>query len=401
MPLRLQAYPACLHPCSFLAQSSSATVVAAGSATPKCTWVLHSLRELAPLTCFASGDIVMSVGGTFCAAPCCALSWFTFFLMASNVCASTCTPKQVGQLSNPVEVCCMSNRSLSSLQGRHPFHRRYAHISCADFATNLQSQAGPLLMQAKAGSVISLPLGYCFMGLPLYGRQLYVRPVYLQLKDRILQLRQGSNAREYGCKCVIVSGTPGIGKSFCASYLASYWIAEGKRVIYEFHDQREPASIEWYHFPPNSGECICISNEHEARPLVKDATDANTVYIVDGALPHVPAPPCWGYAFASPTKSVFRFKNKLSSCHLMYLPLWPPEELEQCRESVDTFSSVSRESVANAFAIAGGVPRTVLQLLAEPTSVGITGQSIIINKLETAVNTLPSEVTRCCLLLFA
>ena len=343
----------------------------------------------------------MSVGGTFRAAPRCAVIVHLPLDGHQCLCIDLYPKASLCELPTSVEVCCMAYEQpvivFTTGQASIPLALR-PHKLGADFATHLQGQAGQLLMQAEAGSVISLPSGYCFMGLPLYGRQLYLRPVYLQLKDRILQLRQGSNSREYACKCMIVSGTPGIGKSFCALYLASYWIAEGKRVIYEFHDQREPASIEWYHFPPNSGECIYISNEHEARPLIKDATDANTVYIADGALPQVPAPPCWCYAFASPTKSVLRFKNKLPSCHLIYLPLWPSDELEECRKSVGMFSRVSTESVANAFAIAGGVPRTVLQLLAEPTFAGITGQSLIINKLKTAVNTVPTEVTRCCLL---
>ena len=43
-------------------------------------------------------------------------------------------------------------------------------------------------MAAGAGSVISLPLWVNLMGLSRYGRQLFVRPSYLQLKDRILKL---------------------------------------------------------------------------------------------------------------------------------------------------------------------------------------------------------------------
>ncbi|KAL0035618.1 hypothetical protein WJX79_002984 [Trebouxia sp. C0005] len=35
----------------------------------------------------------------------------------------------------------------------------------------------------------------------------------------------------------VVFKAGGIGKSFCALYMASYWIAQGTRVIYEFHDQ--------------------------------------------------------------------------------------------------------------------------------------------------------------------
>ncbi|DBA78576.1 TPA: hypothetical protein ACH3X1_008509 [Trebouxia sp. C0004] len=153
-------------------------------------------------------------------------------------------------------------------------------------------------MAAGAGSVISLPLWVNLMGLSRYGRQLFVRPSYLQLKDRILQLHQASGA--YGDNMMIISGTPGIGKPLCALYMASYWIAQGTRVIYEFHDQDEAASIIRYHFPPNSGEGIPILLEQDVDHHVGGETNGDTVYIVDGGLPRVPASSFWCYAFSSP-----------------------------------------------------------------------------------------------------
>lgn len=102
-------------------------------------------------------------------------------------------------------------------------------MPASSFAEFLQTQAGKQQMAAGAGSVISLPLWVNLMGLSRYGRQLFVRPSYLQLKDRILQLHQASGT--YEDKMMIISGTPGIGRSFCALYMASYWIAQGTRVV--------------------------------------------------------------------------------------------------------------------------------------------------------------------------
>jgi hypothetical protein len=266
------------------------------------------------------------------------------------------------------------------------------------FAEFLQTQAGKQQMAAGAGSVISLPLWVNLMGLSRYGRQLFVRPSYLQLKDRILQLHQASGT--YGDNMMIISGTPGIGKSFCALYMASYWIAQGTRVIYELHDQDEAASVSWYHFPPESGEGFCVDLQQDVSHHVRGATDGNTVYIVDGGLPRISASSCWCYAFSSPQKSVYRYERKVPSCHLMFLPLWPLEELQQCRGSVDIFSStVAAELAELAFEFAGGVPRTVLQLPAQPANSSIPIRSLIVGQLETAVNMLSSEVIRCSLLL--
>ena len=266
------------------------------------------------------------------------------------------------------------------------------------FAEFLQTQAGKQQITAGTGSVISLPLWVSLMGLSRYGRQLFVRPSYLQLKHRILQLHQASDT--YVDKMMIISGTPGIGKSFCALYMACYWIAKGTRVIYEFHDQDEAASVSWYHFPPNSGEGFCVDLQQDVSHHVRGATDGNTVYIVDGGLPRIPASSCWCYAFSSPQKSVYRYERKVPSCHLMFLPLWTLEELQQCRGSVDIFSStVTAELAELAFEFAGGVPRTVLQLPAQTANASIPTRSLIVDQLETAVNMLPSEVIRCSLLL--
>ena len=81
----------------------------------------------------------------------------------------------------------------------------------------------------------------------------------------------------------------------------------------------------------------------------------------------------------------------------MFLPLWPLEELQQCRGSVD--STVAAELAELAFEFAGGVPRTVLQLPAQPANSSIPIRSLIVGQLETAVNMLSSEVIRCSLLL--
>ncbi|DBB00231.1 TPA: hypothetical protein ACH3X1_014060 [Trebouxia sp. C0004] len=203
------------------------------------------------------------------------------------------------------------------------------------FAEFLQTQAGKQQMAAGAGSVISLPLWVNLMGLSRYGRQLFVRPSYLQLKDRILQLHQASGT--YGDNMMNISGTPGIGKSFCALYMASYWIAQGTRVIYELHDQDEAASVSWYHFPPESGEAFCVDLQQDVSHHVR-------------------------------------------------------EELQQCRGSVDIFSStVAAELAELAFKFAGGVPRTVLQLPAQPANSSIPIRSLIVGQLETAVNMLSSE----------
>ncbi len=226
------------------------------------------------------------------------------------------------------------------------------------------------------------------MGMLHYGRQLYVRPSYLQLRNRLAQLSQ--NAGPYGDKTVMITGTPGIGKSFCAIYLATCFIAHGTRVVYEFHPINGSASS-WYHFPPYS--CQGFHSYHWGE-FAFHTRDADTVYLVDGGLPWIPSPVCWCYAFSSPQRGLYRWQTKSPSAHLMFLPLWTLDELQACRLSVDAFiSALSTQSVTEAYEIAGGVPRTVLQLAADWRGSDIPVKDLVIDTLDTAVRKLSSQVS--------
>ena len=147
------------------------------------------------------------------------------------------------------------------------------------------------------------------MGLSCYGRQLYVRPRYIQLGNKLAQPSQ--NASPYVERTVMVSGTPGIGISFCAVYLATYFIAHGTRVIYEFHPSNGSDSC-WYHFPPHS--CQSFQSCHW-EVFAFHTHDAETVYLVDGSLPTIPSPVCWCYASAK----LVPLANKVSISSL-YVP---------------------------------------------------------------------------------
>ena len=240
----------------------------------------------------------------------------------------------------------------TSLRGTH------LDAQASKYAAYLQTEA--VQQQLKSALAFSLPLGIILMGLSCYGRQLYVRPRYIQLGNKLAPPSQ--NASPYVERTVMVSGTPGIGISFCAVYLATYFIAHGTRVIYEFHPSNGSESC-WYHFPPHS--CQSFQSYHW-EVFAFHAHDAETVYLVDGSLPRIPSPVCWCYAVSSPQRGLYRWQTKCPSAHFMFLPLWTLEELQACRSSVDAFeSALSTQAVIEAYDIAEGVPRTVLQLTGE------------------------------------
>ena len=255
------------------------------------------------------------------------------------------------------------------------------------YAAYLQTEAGKQQLESASG--FSLPMGVSLMGMPQYGRQLYVRPSYLQLRKKLAQLSQ--DAGPYGDKTVMVSGTPGIGKSFCALYLATHFVAQGTRVVYEFHPVSASGLTAWYHFPPYSNQGYLSNQWSEFK---RHTDDAHTVYLVDGGLPVISCPKCWCYAFVSPQRGVYRWETKSPSGHLMFLPLWTLDELQACRSAVADFEmNVRSQSVTEAYEIAGGVPRTVLRLVADRRASGIPVKDLVLGTLIIAVRKLSLQAS--------
>ena len=106
----------------------------------------------------------------------------------------------------------------------------------------------------------------------------------------------------------MVSGTPGIGKSFCALYSATHFVAQGTRVVYEFHPVSASAHTSWYHFPPYSNQAFL---SYQCSEFKRHTDDPHTVHLVDGGLPVVPSPTCWCYAFVNPQRGVYRWETNI------------------------------------------------------------------------------------------
>ncbi len=57
------------------------------------------------------------------------------------------------------------------------------------------------------------PIGTCFLGKPVLGSTLYVREAYIALEEKLEELRKVGTAH------VVISGNPGLGKSWFALYM--------------------------------------------------------------------------------------------------------------------------------------------------------------------------------------
>ena len=103
---------------------------------------------------------------------------------------------------------------------------------------------------------------------------------------------------------------------------------------------------------------------------------------------------CWCYAFLSPQRQLYCWATKSPSSHLLFLPLWTLDDLQACRSFVTVFEKrLSSESVREANEVAGGIPRTVLQLAALQSQSGNPVKDIVLDTLKIAVGRLSSQAS--------
>jgi hypothetical protein len=88
----------------------------------------------------------------------------------------------------------------------------------------------------------------------------------------------------------------------------------------------------------------------------------SNVYIVDGGPPSNTDTTLNVHVFASPSKGVFRPRQKAWSSYLyLYVPLFNLDEMEKCRALIDCFGA-TKETMEEWFAVAGGVSRSRLKV---------------------------------------
>lgn len=73
----------------------------------------------------------------------------------------------------------------------------------------------------------------------------------------------------------------------------------------------------------------------------------------------------------------------------MFLPLWTLDGLQECRSFVTTFEeALGSQTVTEAYEIAGGVPRTVLQLATHLTQSDFPVKDLLLDTLTREVKRL-------------
>ncbi|KFH63328.1 hypothetical protein MVEG_10738 [Podila verticillata NRRL 6337] len=181
---------------------------------------------------------------------------------------------------------------------------------------------------------------------------LYVRQTYKDLFDEILKMFENSQEKQ-----IVVTGTPGIGKSVFLIYLAI-------RLLAESDDDNPPIIIfhtKWSDICFVFGGCSTVRSGN-----IKDFTPfltlTDTWYFVDSA-PEPVLDKARTVVSVSP-KTLFSEDSYLDIdkdvAWRYYMAPWNLEELKKCRSCVEDLKVVPLQVVEELYSRIGGVPRYVL-----------------------------------------
>ncbi|EFP82250.2 uncharacterized protein PGTG_07647 [Puccinia graminis f. sp. tritici CRL 75-36-700-3] len=193
---------------------------------------------------------------------------------------------------------------------------------------------------------LELKEGYV-LGDKKLGSRFLVRPVYKELYDYIV---------DFNYSKVVVTGTPGIGKTIFSAYYM--WIAacNQKTVVWEPCPSRKGGRAT---FLMTSGgvQRVNIDSHEVGEILVND----ETVYIVDGQ----PPTKCEAQTLVvtSPLGENYVQYLKTSGTKLLYMPPWTYEELRNCKTIIYPDDQILPTALMDRlFEWYGGVPRYVVDL---------------------------------------
>ena len=228
-----------------------------------------------------------------------------------------------------------------------------------NIARELQAFWGALFKARANEGFVSLPKGVKVLGSGTKS-SFFVRECYGQLYDVICDERYNVEANTEGAAWSskwVITGNPGIGKTYFSAYLMWRLAQQGSTVVYE------PAVV--------SKIATNSTNRYLLRPdgtvqvraagtegFEDELNDPATWFIVDA---HSAANT---YAariviVTSPRHNVYHEFLKGFDCRMRFMPVWTLDELMVCRERL--YPSLTKERVKNTYFLWGGIAREVLQ----------------------------------------
>ncbi|BDA48950.1 hypothetical protein COCOBI_13-0600 [Coccomyxa sp. Obi] len=217
----------------------------------------------------------------------------------------------------------------------------------------------------------------------IFGTQLYLRHCYGEL---LL-----ASAQYQGCRPLLqgtlIAGTPGIGKSHMAGLVVAQLLLQGRVVLLELVPANSlpgSANRSYYRMQLTADGVASVhdvASHRDARQwleyehmAVNFDEDRAPAYVVDGGVPSLGfgtfpnAGRCF-WQFSSAQPDILKEITKGANYQQFFPPLFSLAELKQLKAKVDMFAAhLSDDQVVDAYAILGGIARSVLLLQARGTS---------------------------------
>eukprot|EP00877_Chromochloris_zofingiensis_P000414 jgi/Chrzof1/10373/Cz04g39160.t1 len=213
-------------------------------------------------------------------------------------------------------------------------------FNCAEANSAVQQFWRHLSKARVQGNFLQLVEGTHFLGIERLGNTLMVRKSYVDLHGIIL------NRQQLGDGVMIITGSPGIGKTFFIFYLL-YMLAEQRcTVVYDNEYLKKR-----YMF--KQGRVLVGSRD----AFDAELQDPNTWCLMDGIRPNLN--PATTVMVTPPNEALYKDAEKLPTATTWYMPVWSEHEILTARTTM--FPSLSEDFVLELFDKWGGIPRFLLQ----------------------------------------
>ena len=198
--------------------------------------------------------------------------------------------------------------------------------------------------EVVADAVIAFPDETFILGVQKLGSVKYIRHCYSQLWKLCLDTLNHAAIVNH---CVVILGTPGIGKTHFG-YLVLFHLAHtGVTVVYETCKDKWTRTL--------------FSGDKVVQGLWKDFNQVlaqpETFYVVDGVEPSR----CDAKTIlvTSPRKNIWHKYSQRNGAKVLFMPVWTEEEIYRCSDLL--YSDTPVETVEKRFCKWGGVARYVLR----------------------------------------
>jgi hypothetical protein len=233
-----------------------------------------------------------------------------------------------------------------------------------------------------SGDILRLAGGTTFLGSSTLPDAMYIRDDYVQLWAEIQRLFSSGLSR------IVISGTPGIGKSWFGFFVA-----------FKLLSGSEPPAIVWESRRRSSRTLIRGAHVMQGNldAFVCELNDSRTMYLVDE-----PVPPgaveveARTLVFSSPARENYKYTLKAPASTIRYLPVWSWDEIESCRQKLYPEDPIrTPHAVQEAYSRWGGIPRYVLEKVGDAAAQLLLEQALAVTKLDALlrsvgeVDTLP------------